>query len=57
MDRNILDIANRKLQLDAAVLEGVTMQAAPERTGGRAGAAAETRHMGAILANLLREES
>lgn len=55
MDQNILQIANRKLHLDAAVLEGCTI--AQEPTGGRAGAAAETRHMGAILANLLRDVS
>lgn len=82
VDRNILDIAERKLRLDAAIMDGVTLGAqqqaaaaaganteeaeaeASEGYGkgvGKAGKAkgkgketgAETKHMGAILAQLL----
>ena len=58
VDRDILEIANRKLRLDQAVLADVTVNGAgvAEAAGGRAGAAVETRHMGAILAGLLRDE-
>jgi hypothetical protein len=90
VDRAIYDIAQRKLQLDAAIMEGVTLGASDggaelvdegageqgeggsgkggkkrsvggdaASSGGGAAAssnAAATRHMGAILADLLKEQ-
>jgi hypothetical protein len=67
VDANIAAIAARKLDLDAAVLGGVTLAAHGAKEegpgggrgrgrggrGGRAGSAAETAHMGEILAALL----
>lgn len=67
VDANIAAIAARKLDLDAAVLGGVTLGAHGAKEegggggrgrgrggrGGRGGSAAETAHMGEILAALL----
>jgi hypothetical protein len=63
---DIYNIQQRKLRLDAAVLEGVTISTEAEggrgRGRGRGGrgrggvSAADARHMGAILAALLGDE-
>lgn len=59
VDRNILDIAQRKLRLDASVMGSVSVAAdgeGPERGSGARGRkadAGEVQHMGAILAQLL----
>lgn len=64
VDQNILDIAERKLKLDAAILEGVTINGKAEAaaakesgSGGRGSKAdaADAKHMGAILASLLAD--
>jgi SWI/SNF-related matrix-associated actin-dependent regulator 1 of chromatin subfamily A len=68
VDQNVLSIAERKLALDAAVLNDVTITGGDEESGaaevdpgkpkrGRPGLdAKEVRHMGAILSALLSEE-
>ncbi|GAX85084.1 hypothetical protein CEUSTIGMA_g12504.t1 [Chlamydomonas eustigma] len=68
VDQNVLSIAERKLALDAAVLNDVTITGGDEESGaaevdpgkpkrGRPGLdSKEVRHMGAILSALLSEE-
>ena len=53
VDQNILDIANRKLALDAAVLNGVTVAAKGGKKKGTTEGDTEGQAMGAILAQLL----
>ncbi len=69
VDESILSIADRKLALDAAVLEGFAVSsnnpeggaegsaggAAEGKKGKKGEAAGETRYMGAILAALLAD--
>ena len=68
VDESILSIADRKLALDAAVLEGFAVSSnnteggaegsaggAAEGKKGKKGEAGETRYMGAILAALLAD--
>eukprot|EP00798_Chlamydomonas_sp_ICE-L_P007107 gene7107-211_t len=65
VDENILSIADRKLALDAAVLEGFTLSsngdadegagAGGSKKGGAKKEGGETRYMGAILASLLAD--